>query len=476
MKSFIIIIAITTILPSLFSCSNSTDKKQVKKMYESVALERAPDRNPVILIPGILGSKLRDTNTKATVWGAFSPGAILPNKPSSKRLIGLPLVLGKALTDLKDTVIPAGALDRFRITLLPGVTISPKGYAQLLQVLGAGGYADETLGKAGTINYGHDHYSCFQFSYDWRKSSAFNAAELDKFITAKREFVMAQRKKQYPNRKFKPVKFDIVAHSMGGLLTRYYLRYGSQKLPATGTPILNWAGAKHVDKVAIISTPHYGSPLSITNLTDGIKPTPLVPRYDPVLLGTMPSGYELLPRKRHGLLIDPVTLAKLDPLDPKVWVKYQWGLANPKFSKTLAQLLPNVSSPEERTKIAYDHLTKSLNSARQFHLALDRKPTNVPPHLKMVTWVGDVGATQLILKAKLHSPKWHAKGYGDHTVPRFSAVADDRGPLPNSGTFKSPVPWRDINYLQKDHLGITKDSNFADNLLAFLLEQGGSIQ
>ncbi len=468
-------ITITLLLPTLLSCSTNSYKKQVKKMYQTAAQEQAPDRNPVILIPGILGSKLQDTDSKATVWGVFSPGAILPNKPSSKRLIGLPLVFGKALTEIKDTVIPAGALDRFRITLLPGLTISPKGYAQILEVLGAGGYTDETLGKAGTINYGHDHYSCFQFSYDWRRSSADNAAKLDQFIIEKRKFVIAQRKKKFPNRTFKPVKFDIVAHSMGGLLTRYYLRYGSQKLPAKGTPTLNWAGTKHIEKVAIISTPHYGSPLAITNLTDGIKP-PFVPHYDPVLLGTMPSGYELLPRKRHGLIIDPVTHSKLDPLDPEVWVKYQWGLMNPKFSKTLAQLLPDISNAEERNKIAYDHLKKSLQNARQFHLALDSKPTNVPPHLKMVTWVGDVGKTQLVLEAHLKAPKWLSTGYGDHTVPRFSAVADDRGPLPNKGTFKSSVPWQDINYLRQDHLGITKDPNFADNLLGFLLEQGGSAQ
>lgn len=476
MKSPTLLIPFSFILCLLYSCSTKTDLKRVKELYEPVAKEQAPDRNPVILIPGILGSKLQDMDSKATVWGAFAPGAVVPNRPDSKRLIGLPLLLGTNLTDLRDNVVTSGALDRFKITLLPGITISPAAYSQILKVIGAGGYADETLGDAGSMNYGHDHYSCFQFPYDWRRSSADNAAELDKFILAKRQHVITQRKKRFPNKKFKPVKFDIVAHSMGGLLTRYYLRYGTQKLPAKGTPELNWAGTKYVEKVAIISTPHFGSPLAITNLTDGLKPTPFVPLYDPVLLGTMPSGYELLPRQRHGLLIDPDTDVKLDPLDPALWIKNQWGLANPKHAKTLAQLLPSIPDPAERTKIAHDHLAKSLNSARQFHLALDRKATNVPAHLKMVTWVGDIGDTPLILEAHPNKPKFRRNGYGDHTVPRFSAVADDRGPLPNKGLYTSPIPWQDINYIPRDHLGITKDANFADNLLAFLLQQGGSAQ
>ena len=461
---------------TLLSCSTNTGMQHVKELYEPAAQEQAPERNPVILIPGILGSKLRDADSQATVWGAFSPGAIVPNKASSKRLIGLPFLLGTQLSDIKDHVVPSGALDRFKITLLPGLTISPAAYSRILKVIGAGGYADETLGQSGAMNYGHEHYSCFQFAYDWRRSSADNAAELDKFILAKRDHVIAQRKKQFPNKTFKPVKFDIVAHSMGGLLTRYYLRYGSQKLPKTGTPTLNWAGAKHVEKVAIISTPHFGSPLAITNLTDGLKPTPFVPLYDPVLLGTMPSGYELLPRQRHGLLIDPDTQAKLDPLDPELWIKNQWGLANPKHEKTLAQLLPDVEDAQERRRIAHDHLVKSLNSARQFHLALDRKATNVPSHLKMVTWIGDIGGTPLILEAHPESPTFAKEGHGDETVPRFSAAGDDRGPLPNTGIYTSPIPWQDINYVPKDHLGITKDVNFADNLLAFLLDQGGSAQ
>ena len=52
------------------------------------------------------------------------------------------------------------------------------------------------------------------------------------------------------------VRFDIVVHSMGGLLTRYYLCYGTQSLPADGSlPTLNWAGTQFVERAVLVGTP-----------------------------------------------------------------------------------------------------------------------------------------------------------------------------------------------------------------------------
>ena len=67
-----------------------------------------------------------------------------------------------------------------------------------------------------------------------------------------------------------PVKFDIVAHSMGGLMTRYYLRYGAQGAGTDGVPPeLNWSGCEHVDRVILIGSPNNGSAKSMQCVHEG---------------------------------------------------------------------------------------------------------------------------------------------------------------------------------------------------------------
>ena len=45
------------------------------------------DRNPVIVIPGILGSRLVDEPTGRLVWGAFAGDYADPRQPDGARLV-----------------------------------------------------------------------------------------------------------------------------------------------------------------------------------------------------------------------------------------------------------------------------------------------------------------------------------------------------------------------------------------------------
>ena len=77
----------------LSGCSLFTQKKstQIKVVYERSAQYHKPDRNPVIVIPGILGSKLIDNETGVKVWGAFDRTSADPSVPAGAKLLSLPI-------------------------------------------------------------------------------------------------------------------------------------------------------------------------------------------------------------------------------------------------------------------------------------------------------------------------------------------------------------------------------------------------
>ena len=126
-----------------------------------------------------------------------------------------------------------------------------------MTTLGAGGYRDEALGLH-AIDYGDDHFTCFQFDYDWRRDNVENAKRLKQFIEAKRAYVQQAYKKRYGIEQA-AVKSDIVAHSMGSLVARNFPMYGDAELPADGQDaVVTWAGADFVDRLILVGPPNAG--------------------------------------------------------------------------------------------------------------------------------------------------------------------------------------------------------------------------
>ena len=486
--------ALGLLLPMISAgCTQKIPMPDLGDRYNRTAQYHGPDRNPVIVIPGILGSKLTHPPTGTRVWGAFEGGAADPGTAEGARLIALPMAEGKTLKELTDDVESDGSLDSVRLSLF-GLPIELEAYAQILGTLGVGGYIDDQLGDSGAIDYGTDHYSCFQFDYDWRRDNVENAHKLLAFIKTNRKVVQQNLAEDYGG---KPddydVKFDIVAHSMGGLLTRYMLRYGDADLPPEGeTPEVTWAGAVYVDRVVLVGTPNAGSISALVQLIEGAKFSPLHSGYSPEVLGTMPSIYQLLPRDRHERvdwepenvplgaaaqqIAQPlIALSEGRPVPPQSifaasrWTWSGWGLANPENAETLEQLLPD-AHPADRQRIAIDHLEKCLERAEHFHSALDF-PAEPPPGLSLVLYAGDGVPTPDVAELTPFGGILRTtESSGDGTVTRESAVMDERLGTDWEPHLVTPIDWTDVNFLFTDHLGLTADPVFADNVLYLLLE------
>ena len=450
-------------------CTKKIPFPDLGERYSVAAKYHGPDRNAVIVVPGILGSRLVDSTDDSLVWGAFSGNAANPKRPAVARRVSLPMGEGVPLAELTDDLRTDGALDRLRLRLL-FLPIQLDAYVQILATLGVGGYRDKTLAEAGAVDYGTDHYTCFQFDYDWRRDNVESAQKLYQTLLYHRKVVQTKHAERFGG---KPedyrVKFDVVAHSMGGLVLRYMLRFGDAPLPADGSlPPVTWAGAEMVDRAILVGTPNAGSPSAFIQLLKGVKFSPFQGRYPPAILGTMPSIYQIMPRDRHGnIAITPPT----DNLyDPEVWAKFGWGLADPDRDADLKVLLPGVEDKDARLRIATEHVRKCLLQAKWFQAALDQ-PAKKPDGLTLVLYAGDGLPTRDHVEVNAWGDiEKVGSSTGDGTVPRSSALLDERVGQPWRPFIETPINWDDVNFLPSEHLGLTSNGIFADNLLLLLLD------
>lgn len=465
-------LALLPVLAVFGGCSQKQPVVNLGEIYNRSAKSHPIDRHPVILIPGIKGSRLIDSETGTMIWGAFGGMELNPNTPLGMDLFSIPMKQGVPLNELDDSIVADGVLDSVKISLA-GLSFNLKAYYNIISILGAGQYLDYDISyEDSSVDYGDNHFTCFQFPYDWRLSIDENARLLGEFIEEKRAFVKKQIKERYGISEY-DVKFDLIAHSMGGLLARYYLRYGGATVESINMDApVPWAGAEKIDKLIMIGTPNAGSVEAVINFADGMIVGPLLPKFSQTLVGNIPAVYQLLPRNRHRRVVDASQPEKvIDVYDPSVWIKNQWGLAQADNDVMLQVMLPDSSSPEQRREIALDHLQKSLKKAEAIAAALDR-PASPPPSLGLHLFVGSSIETPAVLAVDADGEySVFATEFGDGTVVRSSALLDERVGQKWQPRLNTPIKFDDVNFISEDHLGLTKDPTFSDNLLFLLLEQ-----
>ncbi len=439
-------------------------------IYGQSAQTHHLQRNPIIVIPGILGSKLVDETERRVVWGEFGGNGIDPSTADGARLLALPIELGKPLEELTDDIKVTGPLDTLNIRVF-GMLFQMAAYRDIVTALGFGGYRDSATSLK-SADATSPPVNCFQFAYDWRRDNVETAALLHEFILEKKAYVEAERRKRYGDDAL-PVRFDIIAHSMGGVMARYYLQYGNAPIPEDETPPeVTWAGAEYVDRLVMVAPPNAGSLQAVEYLTQGVQFSRFFSKYEPSLLGTMPSVYQLLPRTRHRPVVSGPKRVAVDLYDPEMWVQAHWGFFNPSQTEVLKQLLPNEPDPARRQQIAFEHLAKCLRKAERFHAAIDVK-VDPPEGTTIHLIASDAHPTlyQFLIDSRgTLTPT--ARVAGDGLVTRHSALMDER--LSDRSNWaprlQSPIKWDSVTFLFTDHLRLTKDPAFTDNVLFLLLE------
>jgi pimeloyl-ACP methyl ester carboxylesterase len=325
-------------------------KYDVVTIHQESALRQ--DRNPVIVIHGFIGSKLRNHQTHESVWGRFV-NAIKRGKTDD---LSLPID-ERPITANRDDLV---AYDIYES--VAGV----KFYGALLESLrDVGGY------RFGDIKNPRPGDTAFVFYYDWRRCNVESAAALGRAIQ------QIKARLRSPD-----LRFDIVAHSMGGLVAQYYLKYGTQDVLDEGRerPV-PYAGAPHVSRMILVGVPNRGTMSSFRILNTGFSRT-----MSPEVVFTMPSLYQLLPYDGRGHFVDPQgNPLDVDLYDAATWIRNGWSVFNPnQRSQRIEALGINGARPapgpwHDPIARMRSFLQAALDRGRAFHAALERDAPEGPP-------------------------------------------------------------------------------------------------
>lgn len=297
---------------------------------------------PVIIIPGLVGSELVNKKTGELVWF----------KTSRSRTDDLRLPIGSVDLALNhDDLVPRGILRRVKI----GLASIDSPYKNLIDSVKAAGYAEGDWEKPQANGFENTFYV---FAYDWRRDNVENAR------------ILIEKIESLKGKLNKPdLRFNVVAHSMGGLVARYAAMYGAADLPAEKITAASWAGAKHFNKIFLVGTPSAGATLALQTLVDGASAftlsvnLPFVQNLTKFDFFTVPSLFQLLPPSEDLRALDEnLKPMSLDIYDARTWDQYGWSAAGDKnFAK-------HFSRAEQQNARAF--LASALERARRFHEAL----------------------------------------------------------------------------------------------------------
>ena len=477
-------------------CTTEARLPDLEAIYKrtSITTSEGP-RRPLITVPGTLGSRLVDSDSKRVIWGGGGSAGISadPEDPEEYRLIALPVAKAdEPLTELRDTVVPGGILETAQAEVL-GIPIDVNVYGKALGVLTVGGFSVDRRSarlytraeredgldlqvelanaeaakapKAEAVSV-PDEFNSFQYDYDWRRDLIESAHGLGRFLERKRQ-ILSEKRGVRPE----SVKFDLLAHSMGTLVARYFLMYGfSSPGPDGKLPPITWEGAQFFDRVVLVAPPNAGSVIALDNLINDKELGPLQPVYPGALLSTHPAAYQLMPRARHNrVLIDGEPADNL--FDVSLWERMGWGLAKPGIEDQLALLIPDEAEPERRRARALAYKARLLSRAETFHRMMDRWAPP-PSHLDIFVVIGGGFETPAIAEVDGGTGEFKitTNEEGDGVVLRASALLDERMDGDNSSGYRSPLRFKTTLFLPDEHVELTQNRVFADNLLFWLLD------
>lgn len=337
----------------------STSRPDLYRLY---AQQQPAEQPPVVLIHGIMGARLSDENSGKEVWYGNALRLVTSNYSDVALQIN-----PATLEPLPSTLVPSGLAER---------AAGRDYYGRILETLEKAGRYRRTV--PGTPQPPGSR-SLYVFLYDWRQDNVRSAALLGEFIDQIRI-----------NHGNPQLRVDIVAHSMGGLIARYFLRFGGEDVLNDNRLQVTAAGAGRVRRIILLGTPNLGSAHAlhafITGKQIGLRKLPTE------ALVSMPSIYQTFP---HALA-DWLVTSSGEPLDRdlfdvRIWQRFQWSIFDPRERQRIINQAASEAEGEQQLRTLERYFEKQLERARRFVWSLT---VPVPePSWRLITFGGDCTLT-----------------------------------------------------------------------------------
>lgn len=320
----------------LSACAGAPARPDLHRLYAQA--RGNPDQPPVILIPGALGTRLSAPD-RTEVW----PGNWL--KMMTSRYHDLALAIDpEALEPESGELRPSGLTER---------AAGRDYYGRIIDVLeSAGGYVAGTPGEP-PADAAPRYYV---LTYDWRRDNVATARRLDSLI------------EQLRIDHGKPdLKVDIIGHSMGGLIARYYARYGTADVLDGNEFPVSGEGAAKIRRMVLLGTPNLGSVEAMTALIAGGRLA--ARRVAPEVMMSMPAIYQLFPHNLHDwvLTTEGHPLAR-DQFDAYIWKRFELGPWDPTLRARVRERRGDAA--EDYLALLERYFHRQLERARRFTWSL----------------------------------------------------------------------------------------------------------
>ncbi|HMB39484.1 MAG TPA: hypothetical protein VKO85_10430, partial [Wenzhouxiangellaceae bacterium] len=277
-------------------------------------------------------------------------------------------------------------------------------------------------------------------------------------------------------------------HSMGGMIARYYLRYGEVDATVDNSFPVNYHGESRVRRIVILGTPSMGSVESVKAFIVGRRIG--LATIPPEVMLTFPSFYQLFPHPLTDWLLDIKGRPfNLDPFDVSTWQRFNWSLFDPELREKIVAQDADPEQGRARLELLERYFHKHIERGRRFMWSLtvnmERQPwelvvfggdCELTPTRMVVEPTGDEFALRL-RPGDIRNPVAGVDYEklmlepGDGLVTKTSLLArqtlDPFVPRHKWSDFPLDYPL----FLCEEHSQLTSNRFFQNNLLHFLLSR-----